>query len=202
MPEFSEEEQLFISYWNDILNYPTMEDLVEALSEPKSVLCAKYVVLRQRKILLLERRDRLPAPIEHDIEIPDEQWKPCIGFEGGYEVSDHGRVRSLTRCVRAGNLGGTRTIQGRVLKILVSKWGYCVVNLSRDRTCEQRMVHRLVLESFTGPHDGLVVRHLDGCAMNNKLINLRWGTQQENMNDRVGHYADTNTTILDHLDDS
>lgn len=202
MPEFSEEEQLFISHWNDILNYPTVEDLVEALSEPKSVLCAKYKVLRQRKILLLDRRDRLPSPIESDLVIPNEQWVPCINYGGCYEVSDHGRVRSVTRYVNTGKFGGMRKIQGRVLKIVVSNWGYCVVSLSKERKCEQRMVHRLVLESFTGLHNDLVVRHIDGCALNNKLSNLQWGTQQENMNDLVGHYADVHTTILDHLDDS
>ena len=202
MPEFSEEEQLFISHWNDILNYPTMEDLVEALSEPKSVLCAKYKVLRQRKILLLDRRDRLPSPIESDLVISDEQWIACINYEGFYDVSDHGRVRSLNRYVNTGKFGGIRKIQGRVLKIVVSNWGYCVVNLSKERKCEQRMVHRLVLESFTGLHNNLVVRHVDGCALNNKLSNLQWGTQQENADDLVGHRETVKSRLLDHLNDS
>lgn len=201
MTEFSEEEQLFISYWNDILNYPTIGDLVEALCEPADILSAKYAQLRRRKILLLDRRDRKPPPVEPDEVIPDEQWVSAIGYDNFYEVSDYGRVRSIDRVVNTGH-GAKRHIKGRILKLLLTNHGYQVINLSANSVTQQKTVHRLVLESFTGPHGELYVRHKDGNSANNKLSNLEWGTHRENMDDQMSHYDEVALTLLDHFDDS
>ena len=201
MTEFSEEEQLFISYWNDILNYPTIDDLVEALCEPADILCAKYTHLRRRKILLLERRDRMPPPVESDEVIPDEKWVSAIGYDSFYQVSDYGRVRSMDRIVNTGHCA-KRNIKGRILKLLVTNHGYQVVNLSVNSVTQQKTVHRLVLASFTGPHDDLFVRHKDGNSANNKLSNREWGTHRENMDDQMSHYDEVALTLLDHFDDS
>lgn len=110
-----------------------------------------------------------------------EEWRPVAGFEGLYEVSDHGRVRS----VRAGNHVNKR-LQGKVLKERTNKVGYPVVSLYRGgkATRKERTVHRLVLEAFVGPApDGCEVLHGDGTKINNHLSNLRWGTRSENMRD-------------------
>jgi hypothetical protein len=112
----------------------------------------------------------------------DERWLPVLGFEGRYEVSDRGRVRSLDRVVVAGNQ--RRRWKGR---ILVGGWshGYPQVILGAGTW---RTVHRLVVEAFIGPiPDGMQVRHLDGNPANNHLSNLAIGTQAENTQDRVAH---------------
>jgi hypothetical protein len=201
MTELSEEEEWFINHWNDILTYPTISDLSEALAEPADVLSAKYKQLRRRRIPLLDRRDRRPPPVKPDEVIPDEQWVSAIGYDDCYEVSDYGRVRSINRIVNTGH-SAKRRIKGRVLKPLLTNSGYQVVNLSVNSVTQQKTVHRLVLASFTGLHDNLYVRHKDGNSVNNKLSNLEWGTHRENMDDQMSHYDEVALTLLDHFDDS
>jgi len=201
MPRYSEEEEWFINHWNDILTYPTIGDLCEALSEPADVLAAKYRSLR-KNVLLLDRPDRKPAPVAEDEVIPGEQWVSALGFDSAYEVSDHGRVRGLTRRVKCGPVGKTRLVKGRILKTIITARGYAAVNLSVCNTSRQRPLHRLVLESFTGPKSNMVVRHRDGNPLNNKLDNLEWGTHQENMEDVAQHYDEVALTLLDHFGDS
>ena len=74
-----------------------------------------------------------------------EKWLPIDGFEGSYEVSDRGRVRSLDRISAQG-----RPIKGVVLP-LASNNGYRQVGLTRDRKRSVHLVHRLVLATFVGP---------------------------------------------------
>lgn len=202
MANYSDEEEWFINHWNDILTYPTIGDLCEALSEPADVLAAKYRSLRKR-ILLLDRPDRKPPPITEDAVIPGERWVSAIGFDSCYEVSDHGRVRSMPRQVKCGPVAGKmRTVKGRILKTIVTARGYAAVNLSVANMSHQRPLHRLVLESFTGPKENMVVRHKDANPLNNRLDNLEWGTHQENMQDVAMHYDEADLTLLDHFEDS
>lgn len=108
-----------------------------------------------------------------------EQWRPVVGHEGHYEVSDHGRVRSLPRTV-ADSRGHTRTYKGRVLKDGGTE--YPRVNLGSVRY----NVHRLVLEAFVGPRpDGMVACHYDDNPRNNHVSNLRWGSYSDNARDQV-----------------
>lgn len=201
MTNFTDEEENFINHWNDILTFPSIDDLVEALSEPADVLCAKYKHLRRRKTLLLDRRDRNPPQADPEEIIPGEKWVSAVGYDGFYQVSDHGRVRSNDRIVNTGHCA-KRHIKGRVLKLLLTNHGYQVVNLSANSSTQQRTVHRLVLASFTGPHDDMFVRHKDGNSTNNRLDNLEWGTHQENMDDQMSHYDEVALTLLDHFEDS
>ena len=201
MADLSDEEEWFINHWNDILTYPTIGDLCEALSEPADVLAAKYRSLR-KSVLLLDRPDRKPPPVAEDEVIPGERWVSALGFDSAYEVSDHGRVRGLTRRVKCGPLGKTRLVKGRLLKTQTTVRGYAAVNLSLANSHKQASLHRLVLASFTGPHDNLVVRHKDGNPLNNRLDNLEWGTHQENMKDVAQHYDEVALTLLDHFEDS
>lgn len=99
-----------------------------------------------------------------------------IGFDGLYEVSDTGEVRSLPR-------SHTR---GRVLKQTSDPRGYRRVGLSKKARVSTRLVHHLVLESFVGPrgaaYGGL---HFDDDPSNNAVGNLSWGTARQNMLDTV-----------------
>ena len=110
-------------------------------------------------------------------------WKPVLSYEGLYEVSNTGRVRSCTKTISS--YGGRRYIKpGRELKLIPDKDGYGRVNLSKNGTAKRKHVHVLVLEAFGGPRPGgCVCRHLDGNPKNNNAENLAWGTPSENHRD-------------------
>lgn len=121
-----------------------------------------------------------------------ERWLPVVGFEGAYEVSDMGRVRSLARQVRALGRRGverTRLSPGRVLKLTPHvRSGHLLCSLWLAGTGFSAWVHRMVLEAFAGPcPEGMECRHLDGNPVNNELSNLVWGTRTENVADTKKH---------------
>lgn len=114
-----------------------------------------------------------------------EQWKPVVGYEGLYEVSDHGRVRSLDR-VNTGKDGRTRKFAGRIVGTSLDENGRPRAVLRRDGKAVVRRVHRLVLEAFVGlPAPGEQACHWDDNPANNRLDNLRWGTRSDNALDSV-----------------
>ena len=116
-----------------------------------------------------------------------ERWLPVVGYEGLYEVSDHGRVRSLDRLVVT-KAGYTRRHKGKVMHPQRGRDGYMIVRISRDGTTHNVRVHRLVLEAFVGPcPDNLVACHDNGDPADNRPNNLRWDTQASNMRDKVKH---------------
>jgi len=116
-------------------------------------------------------------------------WRPVVGWEGLYEVSDHGDVRSLDRVDRFG-----RHYAGRMLSPDTIKGGYLRVALAREGHVQRRQVHHLVLEAFVGPRPlGMEGCHGDGCPTNNRLSNLRWDTRPENALDTVRHRTHRNT---------
>lgn len=120
----------------------------------------------------------------------NECWLPIAGFDGFYEVSDHGRVRSLDRTyvishLKQGPVSAVR--RGRILRPCVVQ-GYLQVALHLKGVREQRKVHQLVLETFVGPRpDGHEARHLDGVRACCALTNLCWGTKLENADDKRAH---------------
>lgn len=119
-----------------------------------------------------------------------ENWKAVPGYEGLYEVSDRGLVRSLARVtVRQDRWGQPSQIRvpERVLKPSpFGKSGHVCVNLWKDGVGKCFLIHHLVLIAFVGPKPhGTECRHLDGVPSNNSLTNLVWGTRAENMADRT-----------------
>lgn len=126
-----------------------------------------------------------------------ERWLAIDGYEGLYEVSDLGRVRSLPHYTRAGMRPGLVLHPGKVLKQHpVNKWGHLSVMLSMEGKTRRVLVHRLVLLAFSGPSpDGKEqVRHLDGGTANNQLTNLQWGDGHDDALDRVRHGTHPNAT--------
>lgn len=111
-----------------------------------------------------------------------EEWRPIPGYEGRYEVSSVGRVKSFAHC------GGKTNREPRILKPGLAgayKDKYLKVSLGRNT---YRSIHRLVLEAFVGPRPpGMQCRHLDGNTLNNTLGNLAWGTIEENIQDKIRH---------------
>lgn len=110
-----------------------------------------------------------------------EKWKPVLGYEGKYEVSNLGRVRSLTRFVRCCH-GAYRTTPGRILKPgCMNRFGHVSVALGKGNS---RCVHTLVLEAFVGPRpDGFDACHKNGVGGDNRLVNLRWASRSDNNRD-------------------
>ena len=122
------------------------------------------------------------------------QWKPVNGYEGIYEVSSHGRVRSVGRNVTYSS-GQVRRYKGKVRRTPLNQDGYPRVNLSHQGEDKTRTVHSLVAEAFIGARpEGTQVCHSDGDPTNNHLDNLRYGTPSDNTLDRVKHGRDHNAT--------
>jgi hypothetical protein len=119
--------------------------------------------------------------------VTTEAWLPVVGFEGQYEVSDHGRVRGVDRIAILSD-GRRIPVQGCVLKLRRRKKGYLQVSLQRDGRPTAHAVHRLVLLAFVGPcPEGMECCHNNGDKSNNMLGNLRWDTQSANTLDLVRH---------------
>ncbi len=122
-----------------------------------------------------------------------EQWRDLPGYLGIYQVSSHGRVRSLPRTIIRSN-GAPQFIRGRIMKTPLSL-GYPVVNLSNNGPQRVVPVHRLIMLAFYGPRPaGTETRHLDGDKLNCVLSNLTYGTQSENSYDRVQHGTHNNAS--------
>lgn len=98
----------------------------------------------------------------------DELWKPVKGYEGLYEVSNYGNVKSIRK--------------NAVLSQIVNKNnGYCYVGMYKDGKNKKLLVHRLVAETFINNADNKkTVNHLDGNKQNNAVSNLEWATYSEN----------------------
>lgn len=116
------------------------------------------------------------------------QWMPVVGYEGKYEVSDQGLVRSLDRLVSCHKVF-VRTQRGRVLSAGPWRKGYLSVCLADDGKKKTTFVHHLVLEAFVGPrpspdYEGC---HNNGDRLDNRAENLRWDTASANQRDKVNH---------------
>lgn len=111
-----------------------------------------------------------------------EIWKPIKGYEGLYEVSNLGRVKSLSRKVNSYLGENTRTMRERIMKQRIRN-SYFIVQLKKDGIRKSYQVHRLVAEAFIpNPKNKSIVNHLDYNPRNNIVDNLEWCTQKENVN--------------------
>lgn len=121
-----------------------------------------------------------------------EEWRSVPDFDGLYEVSSLGRVRSLTRTeiyMRAGDsVQSVRRRKGALKSQRLDKDGYRIVNLYRDGQHFTGKVHILVCSAFHGPRpDGHEAAHGNGVCTDNRKENLRWARQADNIEDRDRH---------------
>lgn len=107
-----------------------------------------------------------------------EIWKPVVGFEEFYEVSNFGQIRSLPR--KCWNGQNYFILKPRILKQGTMDNGYKKVNLYKDKVGYRWLVHRVVAMAFLEGDFSLDVNHKDGNKANNHVENLEWATRSEN----------------------
>lgn len=114
----------------------------------------------------------------------EEIWKDIEGYEGKYQVSNLGRVKSLKR--KCNVLNGYRTVNEKILNLNKNRYGYVTVNLSKNNKNKICTIHRLVATAFIpNPENKPQVNHIDGNKTNNIVENLEWVSKEENMQHAV-----------------
>lgn len=110
-----------------------------------------------------------------------EIWKHIPDYEGLYQVSNYGRIKSLDKYVNGRN--SKRLLKGKILSLPKEKDGYLVVNLYKNNKGKQFRVHRLVAEVFIpNPNNFPEVNHKNEDKTDNKIENLEWCTPEYNCN--------------------
>lgn len=116
------------------------------------------------------------------MKLLDEVWKDIPGYEGYYQVSDTGRVRSVDREITCSD-GSTRRNHGKIINHTHTNRGqkYPVVSLCVDGKSKSHLVHRLVASAFLGPiPEGMEVDHINENGRDNRVENLRYLSRREN----------------------
>lgn len=109
-----------------------------------------------------------------------EEWRDIPEYEGFYQVSNLGNVRSVTRTLLY-NTGKYYTIRGKIRKQHKDSHGYYTVTVSKNNKQYRKWVHRLVAAAFLQNYiDDMVINHIDGCKSNNCISNLEVCTSKEN----------------------
>lgn len=112
-----------------------------------------------------------------------EQWKNIQGYKGLYQISNYGRVKSLSRFHNNNKNSSIGYIsKEKILKAETDGWGYLYVILLKDKERKKKKIHRLVAETFIPNLNNLPqVNHIDGNKKNNKVNNLEWCTREHNI---------------------
>lgn len=115
----------------------------------------------------------------------DEQWKDIPGYEGLYQASNYGQIRSLDNIQHVMFRGKSviKLKHGKIIKQGKHRGGYVLVWLSKNGSVRAHTVHRLVAETFLPNPDELPeINHIDGNKKNNAITNLEWVSRSENLN--------------------
>lgn len=126
-----------------------------------------------------------------------EIWKDVTGYEGLYQVSSMGRVRSVMRVVSKTNC--TQKLNGKILSLTTNSHGYIAVSLHKNKKRKTMKLHRLVaIEFVVNKYNKQYINHIDGNKTNNMPSNLEWATPSENNQ----HAYDTGLKSPDNSDGS
>jgi hypothetical protein len=111
-----------------------------------------------------------------------EQWKDIKGYEGAYQISNLGRIKSLDRICVEMPRGCKRHIKGKLMSPTDNGKGYMIISLKKHGTRKSKYIHRLVAEAFIpNPNSYTIVNHIDYNKKNNNVNNLEWCTQKDNI---------------------
>ncbi len=153
-------------------NTDNLDDRVEIARE--------YLRLQQENIHLLEYDTALETP---DIEV----WRNIIGYEGVYQISNFGRVKTLEGFLIKNRKGGLKMavhVPEKIRSETLTANGYRNVSLWRNGVASYNLSHRLVAIHFIkNPENLLYVLHIDDNPKNPHFKNLKWGTQSDNLKD-------------------
>jgi hypothetical protein len=115
-------------------------------------------------------------------DVNKEFYKPIMGYEKLYEVSNFGNVKSLEKIINKGKFGIVKFNEIILKPVLRNKNGYLIVNLYKDKKVKIFQVHRLVAETFIpNINNKPQINHIDANKTNNHIENLEWVTPSENM---------------------
>jgi len=134
-----------------------------------------------KAIYWLEKRAQLGEPVNGFFigENMKEIWKDIPGYEGLYQVNNLGRIKSLSRRLKA---KPKRIIQERILKERIDRHGYIKVNIYKNGKIKVIKIHQIVALLFLNNFDKKrEINHKDGNKQNNRIENLEWCTHKENM---------------------
>lgn len=107
-----------------------------------------------------------------------ELYKDILGYEGFYQISNLGNVKSLSRTILKNGIYPFKS-KDKIIKNRVNK--YCYVTLCKNNTYKNFYVHRLVAQAFINNNENkLIVNHINGIKTNNRVDNLEWCTYLEN----------------------
>ena len=124
--------------------------------------------------------------LEQNSTVSEEEWSDIFGYEGQYQISSFGRIKSLNRLVKNGS--GNRYVKGKFLNLYPDNNGYLLVTLEKDGKSKRYRVHKLVADAFIEKdEDRTYINHKDFNKYNNALSNLERCTQKEN-----AHHAKIN----------
>lgn len=128
-----------------------------------------------------KNRNATPKPIIPNLE--NEEWKDLIGYEGLYQISNYGRVKSIERVIISKK--AKREVKSRIVKPYDHSGGYIDYVLFKDGEKKHIYAHRLVAQHFLqNPNNLPEVNHKDFDKRNNHVLNLEWCTASEN----ITHY--------------
>lgn len=113
-------------------------------------------------------------------DLPNEEWRDVVGYEGYYKVSSLGRLKSLARIINKSD--GTKQSRNSIIrKQIIHPTGYCITTLSNNRGISIK-IHRLVAQAFLdNPKNKRTVNHKNGIKTDNRVKNLEWATDKENI---------------------
>lgn len=128
------------------------------------------------------------------LALPYEVWRDVKDYEGLYQVSNLGRVKSLERYVKH-YTGSDKLLSERILKQPITNTGYCIVGLCKNGIPAKIKTHRLIAQAFiSNPENKPYIDHINTIKTDNRVENLRWVTHKENMNNTLTkkHHKENN----------